>query len=467
MKQVLQFNKVIRTIIIIGDLCLLNIIFIAIYHTLNGQALSKDFSGSLPQVLVLLNLIYILCNYHSGIILYERIVRPEQIITRAIRHTCCHALFFISIISLIHYGNLSTYFLVTFYCTFVICLIAYRLAARNVVKLYRRSGGNSRSVIFVGGNENMQELYHEMIKDPTAGFHVLGYFAETPSTFLPEKNFYLGEPSGVIPFLRNVGAENVYCSLPSAQSQIILPIINYCENHMIRFYSVPNVRNYLKRNMYFELLGNVPILSIRQEPLTQPENRLLKRAFDFVFSLLFLCTLFPIIYIVIGIAIKLSSPGPVFFRQKRSGEDGKEFYCYKFRSMRVNGDSDKVQATKNDPRKTKLGCFLRKSNLDELPQFINVLKGEMSVVGPRPHMLKHTMEYSKLIDRYMVRHLVKPGVTGWAQVNGFRGETHELWEMEGRVKLDIWYLEHWTFLLDIYIIYRTLRNIFKGEKKAY
>jgi putative colanic acid biosynthesis UDP-glucose lipid carrier transferase len=322
-------------------------------------------------------------------------------------------------------------------------------------------------VIFVGGNENMQELYHEMIKDPTAGFHVLGYFAETPSTFLPEKNFYLGEPSGVIPFLRNVGAENVYCSLPSAQSQIILPIINYCENHMIRFYSVPNVRNYLKRNMYFELLGNVPILSIRQEPLTQPENRLLKRAFDFVFSLLFLCTLFPIIYIVIGIAIKLSSPGPVFFRQKRSGEDGKEFYCYKFRSMRVNGDSDKVQATKNDPRKTKLGCFLRKSNLDELPQFINVLKGEMSVVGPRPHMLKHTMEYSKLIDRYMVRHLVKPGVTGWAQVNGFRGETHELWEMEGRVKLDIWYLEHWTFLLDIYIIYRTLRNIFKGEKKAY
>lgn len=219
--------------------------------------------------------------------------------------------------------------------------------------------------------------------------------------------------------------------------------------------------------MHLEMLGNVPVLYIRQEPLAQPENRMLKRLFDIVFSLLFLCTLFPIIFIIIGTAIKISSPGPIFFKQKRSGEEGKEFWCYKFRSMRVNKDSDKLQATKNDPRKTRLGNFMRKSNIDELPQFINVLLGDMSVVGPRPHMLKHTEEYSKLIDKYMVRHLVKPGITGWAQITGFRGETKELWQMEGRVERDIWYLEHWTFMLDLYIIYKTVKNAVKGEKEAY
>lgn len=135
--------------------------------------------------------------------------------------------------------------------------------------------------------------------------------------------------------------------------------------------------------------------------------------------------------------------------------------------MRVTKDSDKVQATLNDPRKTRLGNFMRKTSIDELPQFINVLLGDMSVVGPRPHMLKHTEEYSKLIDKYMVRHLVKPGITGWAQVTGFRGETKELWQMEGRVERDIWYLEHWTFMLDLYIIYKTVKNAVKGEKEAY
>lgn len=173
------------------------------------------------------------------------------------------------------------------------------------------------------------------------------------------------------------------------------------------------------------------------------------------------------IYLIIGTAIKITSPGPIFFKQKRSGEAGKEFWCYKFRSMRVNKDSDTMQATKNDPRKTKLGNFLRKSNIDELPQFINVLLGSMSVVGPRPHMLKHTEEYSKLVDKYMVRHLIKPGITGWAQINGFRGETKELWQMEGRVERDIWYLEHWTFMLDLYIIYKTVKNLIRGDKEAY
>jgi len=338
---------------------------------------------------------------------------------------------------------------------------------RYLLKRYREYGGNSRTVVLVGSNKNMAELYQEMAGDPTTGFRISGYFCDLPSNDFPESIPYLGQPKEVVTYLQQHHIEQVYCCLPSARSHEIVPIINYCENHLIRFYSVPNIRNYLHRRMHFEMFGNIPVLTIREEPLTQMENRLLKRAFDLFFSLSFLCTVFPFVYIIIGTTIKLSSSGPIFFKQKRSGENGKEFWCYKFRSMRVNIDSDKLQATANDPRKTKIGDFIRKTSIDELPQFINVLLGQMSVVGPRPHMLKHTEEYSRLIDKYMVRHLVKPGITGWAQVTGYRGETKELWQMEGRVQRDVWYLEHWTFLLDLYIIYKTIRNAIQGEKEAY
>ena len=418
MKQVLRFNKVIKRIVFAGDLILLNGIFLSLYALLGSKFFADPFTHSLPQVLVLLNLCYLVSNMSSGVILHRRVVRPEQIVWRAIRNSAGHALFFS-------------------------CALTF------------------------GSNSNIIELYHQMTDDVTSGFRVIGYFDDQPGSRFPEKVKYLGQPGKVVDYLKRGGIEQVYCCLPSARSEEILPIIDYCENHLIRFFSVPNVRSYLKRRMYFELLGNVPVLCIRQEPLSFTENRFRKRAFDIVFSLLFLCTLFPVIYIIVGLTIKITSPGPIFFKQKRSGEDGREFWCYKFRSMKVNAQSDTLQATLHDPRKTRFGNFLRKSSIDELPQFINVLLGDMSVVGPRPHMLKHTEQYSQLINKYMVRHFVKPGVTGWAQVTGFRGETHELWQMEGRVQRDIWYIEHWTFMLDLYIIYKTVRNALEGEKEAY
>lgn len=467
MKQILRFNKIIKSIIIAGDLCILNALFITLYYVLDTDTQRILLSDSLPQLLVLLNLVYLLCNYSKGVVLHRRIVRADHIVMRAVRNTFCHAVVFISLITLVHFGSLSTRFLVIFYTAFLALLVSYRLIFRHFVKIYRRKGGNRRTVALVGDGSNMVELYEEMTADPTSGFKVVGYFAEHPSDNYPKECHYLGTPQEVIPYLKKSKAEQLYCGLTSSHSKEILPIISYCENNLIHFYSVPNVRNYLKRRMHLELIGNVPVLDIRQEPLAQPENRLAKRLFDIVFSLLFLCTIFPIIFIIIGLAIKITSPEPIFFKQKRSGEENKEFWCYKFRSMRVNKDSDKVQATLNDPRKTRLGNFMRKTSIDELPQFINVLLGDMSVVGPRPHMLKHTEEYSKLIDKYMVRHFVKPGITGWAQVTGFRGETKKLWQMEGRVERDIWYLEHWTFMLDLYIIYKTVKNAVKGEKEAY
>ena len=467
MKQILRFNKIIKSIIIVGDLCILNALFVTLYYVLDTDTQRILLSDSLPQLLVLLNLVYLLCNYSKGVVLHRRIVCADHIVMRAVRNTFCHAVVFISLITLVHFGSLSTRFLVIFYTAFLALLVLYRLIFRHFVKIYRRKGGNRRTVALVGDGSNMVELYEEMTADPTSGFKVVGYFAEHPSDNYPKECHYLGTPQEVIPYLKKSKAEQLYCGLTSSHSKEILPIISYCENNLIHFYSVPNVRNYLKRRMHLELIGSVPVLDIRQEPLAQPENRLAKRLFDIVFSLLFLCTIFPIIFIIIGLAIKITSRGPIFFKQKRSGEENKEFWCYKFRSMRVNKDSDKVQATLNDPRKTRLGNFMRKTSIDELPQFINVLLGDMSVVGPRPHMLKHTEEYSKLIDKYMVRHLVKPGITGWAQVTGFRGETKELWQMEGRVERDIWYLEHWTFVLDLYIIYKTVKNAIKGEKEAY
>lgn len=203
---------------------------------------------------------------------------------------------------------------------------------------------------------------------------------------------------------------------------------------MVNFYSVPNLRNYLYNRVYFNMMGNVPYLSLNVNPLANMNKRLVKRGFDVIFSSLFLCTLFPLFFIVVVVITKTTMPGPIFFKQRRNGLNGKPFNCLKFRSMKVNTDSDRLQATKDDPRKTKWGNIMRKTSIDELPQFINVLLGDMSIVGPRPHMEKHTDEYSKLIDKYMMRHLVKPGITGWSQVTGYRGETKELWQMEGRVR---------------------------------
>lgn len=468
MQEVQRFNKVLKSCVLLGDLILLNLLLWGFEQFLGNRFWCEN-CGSILQGMALITLCYLLCNMHSGVILHRSVVRPEQIMVRVLRNMVPFVLLSVCILLLFHFEFSHSRLFGLFYIVLILVIVSYRLAFRYFLELYRKQGGNVRKVILIGSHENMQELYHAMTDDPTSGYRVLGYFEYFPSDRYPSDVSYLGHPQEVNNFLKqNVGrVDQLYCSLPSARSAEIVPIINYCENHLVRFFSVPNVRNYLKRRMHFEMLGNVPVLSIRREPLELLENRIVKRTFDIVCSTLFLCTIFPFIYIIVGVAIKMSSPGPIFFKQKRSGEDGKEFWCYKFRSMRVNAQCDTLQATEHDPRKTRIGEIIRKTSIDELPQFINVFKGDMSIVGPRPHMLKHTQEYSLLINKFMVRHFVKPGITGWAQVTGYRGETKELWQMEGRVMRDIWYIEHWTFLLDLYIMYKTVYNAIHGEKEAY
>lgn len=261
--------------------------------------------------------------------------------------------------------------------------------------------------------------------------------------------------------------DEIYCSLSELKEKDIKRIIDFGDQHMIKVKLVPDNKDFITKNLSLEYYGFVPVFAIRNFPLDRPVAKFLKRTFDIVFSLLviifILSWLSPILYIL----IKKESEGPLFFKQVREGIKGNGFMCYKYRTMGINDRSHLDQTIKNDVRITKIGKFLRKTSIDELPQFINVLKGEMSVVGPRPHMMSQSNKFKKIVDKYMVRHFVKPGITGLAQVRGYRGEIEKDSDIINRVKFDIFYVENWSIVLDVNIILKTILNIFKGEEKAY
>lgn len=244
-------------------------------------------------------------------------------------------------------------------------------------------------------------------------------------------------------------------------------IIDIAEHKMIRIYMVPDFKNNHLASYYVDIIHDVPFLKLIKEPLSNPRKQFLKRAFDVLFSLGITVFLLSWLIPIVAIIIKLESKGPVFFLQKRSGLKNEPFSCIKFRSMTVNEIADLQIAKKNDARVTKFGAFMRKTSIDELPQFFNVLVGDMSIVGPRPHMLSQTEQYSKITKKYMTRHIVKPGITGWAQVMGSRGEIFSDRDMQKRIEKDIWYIQHWSFFLDLKIIFLTFYNIVKGDKQAY
>ncbi len=449
------------------DLLVLNIWCVAFYFLLGTERRIEAFDSYVFQYWLICNISYIMSLFIAGAILQKRIVRPEVIVSHVSRIIIIAFFLFLSGLSIAMLPAIHLKYVVPFYLVAFAFIVLAQLSLRLWILNVRSYGRNSRSAVVVGDGGNMLQII-QTLKQSEMGYNLLGVFSfnEELEGF-PEGVSWLGYPEDVVGWLSSNKVDDVFCGLPSKHRDEILPIINYCENNLLRFYSVPNLRNYLKRKMTVDKCGDVLILAIRREPLGRITNRVIKRFVDFSVSTIFLCTVYPFLYLIIGSIIKISSPGPIYFRQQRTGLNGKSFGCYKFRSMKVNNDSDKVQATLNDPRKTKIGNFLRKTNLDELPQLINVWRGEMSLVGPRPHMLKHTEDYSKIINKYMVRHLVKPGITGWAQVNGYRGETKTLPEMEGRVIYDIWYLENWSFWLDIRIMVYTITNMLQGEKNAY
>ena len=448
-----------------GDLIVLNLLFFLVYDFL-GEYYAGAIKPAMREVFLLLNFCYFFSLYFVPIQLHLSVVFIDKIVQRAFMMVTIFVFFFATCLTFLNISHLLSTFLVAYYLAIVVAFSFWRVLVRICLKAYRKKGFNSKNIIIVGAGKNGMEIYKVMKNDLAYGFRIMGFFDDNISlkNVLPN---YLGLTSEVESFVLENDVEEIYYTLPGTQDEKLIRMLNFAEKNMIRFYIIPEFYRNVKKSLVMDVIESIPLLSVRREPLQAAYNRFLKRCFDIVFSLCVLIFIYPILYVVVGILIKLSSKGPIIFKQQRTGLYGHDFQCYKFRTMRVNDDADEKQAERDDPRKTKIGDFLRRTNLDEFPQFFNVLIGDMSVVGPRPHMLKHTELYSAIIDKYMVRHLAKPGVTGWAQVTGYRGETKTLEQMEGRVKRDVWYIENWSFFLDLKIIVVTVLNMFKGEKNAY
>ena len=261
--------------------------------------------------------------------------------------------------------------------------------------------------------------------------------------------------------------DEIYFSAKELTNLQINTLIDFADNNLRELKFIPDNKEIFSKKLKYEYYDYIPILSLREIPLQEPIYKFLKRVFDIIFSSSVIIFILSWLTPLVAILIKLESKGPVFFKQARNGFNYKEFYCYKFRSMTPNSEANFYQATRGDQRITNIGKFIRKTSIDELPQFFNVLFGDMSVVGPRPHMVSHTDMYAKRIDKFMVRHFVKPGITGLAQISGYRGEVETDKDIIGRVKFDIFYIENWSLLLDLKIIFKTAINAVKGEEKAY
>ncbi len=355
-------------------------------------------------------------------------------------------------------------YLLSFFSMFILGVSMWRFGIYFILGYLRKLGLNYRNVVIIGYNPYGLSLKHYFDQNPALGYRFKGFFDNWPQ----RHSSIVGKfQRSLEDFLKTENIDEIYVCQSYLKHRYFRHLVRYTENHFLKIKLLPDIKGLVFDDLELEFYSNLPIISFRKEPLQNELNAATKRIFDVVFAsfvLLGICSwLFPLI----AILIKLDSRGPIFFKQQRSGRAGKDFLCFKFRTMVVNPEADTRQATKNDDRITRLGRFLRESNIDELPQFINVLLGDMSVVGPRPHMLKHTQEYSKTISNYMLRHLIKPGVTGLAQAKGYRGQTDDNYSMKNRVRVDILYIERWTFLLDLKVIGLTVKNMFKGEDNAY
>ena len=346
----------------------------------------------------------------------------------------------------------------------ITCISFVKLSWLFLLKKYRSFGNNFRTTIVIGFDDSTKNIIKIFKSKSNLGYKYLGFFSKK----LHKKKEYLGNLDAVFEYAIQNTVDEIYCSLTALSNEQIKKINKFALDKQIILKLIPDVNELYSKNRSIEYYGDsLMVLNVNKLPFDFTENFYLKRFFDILFSafvcLFILSWLIPILWII----VKLESKGPLVFKQGREGLNGKEFICYKFRSMRINKESNKIHAIKNDARVTKVGAFLRKTSMDELPQFLNVLLGDMSVVGPRPHLETLSLEYQKDVDNYLKRHIVKPGITGLAQVGGYRGEIKKKSDIKNRVRLDIFYIENWSFFLDIKIIIQTVLNVFKGEEKAY
>jgi len=376
----------------------------------------------------------------------------------------------IILIFLVNEYNLRRTFIFVYSASLTILVVTQKYILRKYLNYVRSKGRNIRNLLIIGAGEVGQNFYESIKNNPHYGYRLIGFLDDSKKELLNGK--YLGKIEILETLFDKMRIDEVIVALPNYAIEKLEWVMATCNRHTTRVKIIPDYFKFLSERFEISTFGRFPVISVRTDKLNEFHWRLFKRAFDFLFSLsiiiLILSWLIPLIFVL----QLLLDPGPLFFTAKRWGRDSKPFNCIKFRSMKkssTNCDSNgrHIPTSLNDNRITKLGKFLRKSNIDELPQFINVLLGQMSVVGPRPHDEIENIEIKDKIEFYMLRHIVKPGITGWAQVNGYRGGTKDLALMKKRTEYDIWYIDNWSFGLDIQIIILTIWNVLKGDKNAY
>lgn len=445
--------------------------FLAINIIQLALMLNLDLAqGAAPEKYTLLivtsNIAWMACAYIVGLYINDQFINFEKFAKRTIQ---AYALFISGLLLFIflYNYNYSRLWVSLNIIAFGFELLLSRILFVWGVAYFGKQERFNKKIVLLGYNDLSKQLV-SYFSTNIQSISIEGYFEDSHNVNELSVFPILGNRDECVSYSIQNNVKEIYSTISPERHSYIYELAQTAEKNMIRFKFVPDFRMFINRNIHVDIVESIPILSFRSEPLEDVVASSKKRLFDICFSLLVIVLLLSWLLPLLALFIKLNSRGPVFFIQLRSGKDNKEFRCFKFRTLKVNKDSDVKQVTRDDDRFTKLGKFLRKSSLDELPQFFNVLLGNMSVVGPRPHMLKHTEDYSRLLDEYMIRHFVKPGVTGWAQVNGFRGEIKEEEQLRKRIEYDIWYLENWSLWLDLKIIFLTFYvTVFKGDKNAF
>jgi putative colanic acid biosynthesis UDP-glucose lipid carrier transferase len=459
------YSGIAKVMIFIIDFWLINLAFIITRQSGIINSLSPE---QFMSFFLIFALTWIIAGLANKIYRMDTTSLLQSISINLLGAFAIHALIITGLLMLSDIYDISLLVLTYLYILSAVLIIGFRVMYKVVVKYYQFSGFDQRKVVIIGIAGSGTALYQHFTKNETAGYQFAGFFDNTKNQPPALRKQIIGslDANSIKAYCSTHDIGEIYFALPLSNKNLLHDISKFADDHFIYFRIAPDFSEVTQESINVFLINSIPVLTTRKEPLGISVNANLKRAFDILFSTMVIVTIFPILIPAIALAIRMDSKGPIFFKQLRPGKRNKLFDCYKFRTMLVNNTGE-VQATKGDARITKVGRFLRKTNLDEFPQFFNVLLGNMSVVGPRPNMISQLDEYSKTIENYKVRHFVTPGITGYAQVNGCRGETKVLGLMEKRIQYDVQYIENWSLGLDMKIIWLTVWNMVKGEKNAY
>ena len=451
-KKVIKYSLFIRPITIVTDVLVINLV---IFLFSKEQFIGANFC-------VYVTTLWILIAYYTKFYNVYRYTHVSKLLTLLTAQFFIFVLGFLayfSVISEVKFTSVQLKGLI-----FIIFTIAvFKFFSFFLLKRYRASGKNYKNVIIFGENKSAQNVANLFVNREDLGYRFHGFFSDKEIS----SKMCLGPTNDGLAYVISNNIDEVYCEQSSVNRSQLKKIRNFCSKSEIGFSLIPENKAIYSKDFILEHFGTIPILKPKKLPFERIETYLVKRVFDILFSgfvcVFLLSWLLPILWVF----VRADSSGDFFFKQIRDGDAGKQFYCYKIRSMKNNPLSNSLSAIKYDKRVTKFGSFLRKTSLDELPQFFNVLKGDMSVVGPRPHINIQTAKYLKEIDNYLIRNSVKPGITGLAQISGYRGEVQIKSDIEHRVRLDIFYIENWSFVLDLKIVFQTIFKSFKRQEKAY